>query len=232
MQKLWKIKKYTEVSSTNDIAKEKSLNSDNLVIVADYQYIGRGRRGNKWLSLRGNLFFSQLLTPQTNVSDLAFVSSLSLIEAIKKLSGIVDISIKWPNDILIDMKKVAGILIEQTANEKVVIGVGVNICNHPKVSETSYPTTNIKANGSEVNKDELLNEYLLCFDKNYALCLEDFALVKEKWLHYAANLNNKIKVKFRDKISDGIFKGIDEQGLLLLEQENKTIKISTAEVFF
>ena len=78
----------------------------------------------------------------------------------------------------------------------------------------------------------LLSEYLSCFDKNYELCLKDFNIIREKWLKYASGLNQEIKVKRKEHIDTGIFKGIDEQGLLLLQQDNNLIKISVAEVFF
>ena len=232
MQKLWKLEKYKEVSSTNDIAKDKSVCADNLVIIADVQYMGRGRRGNKWLSQKGNLFFSQMFTAKTKVSDLAFVSSLSLVEAIKNICNIDNVSIKWPNDILIDEKKVAGILIEQSDNEKVIVGIGVNICKHPKEQDSSYPTTDIMSYSNKINKKDLLKKYLSYFDENYALCLNNFGLIRDKWLQYAVKLNEKIKVKRKEQTDEGIFKGIDEHGLLLLEQKGKIIKISSAEVFF
>ena len=99
MQNTWKIQKYTSLTSTNDLAKKTA--EDNVVIVADIQTAGRGRRANKWISQRGNLFFSQVFTPQRAVSELAFVTSLSLAETVYSLDKNVNISIKWPDDILI-----------------------------------------------------------------------------------------------------------------------------------
>ncbi len=233
MQNLWNLEKYNEVSSTNDVAKERSFDTkENLVIVADNQYMGRGRRGNKWVSQSGNLFFSQMFLAKTTNSNLAFVASLSLVEAIKNISQIKNISLKWPNDILIDMKKVAGMLIEQADNGMVIIGIGINLVAHPNEQQISYPSTDLASNGVNISREKLLSEYLSCFDKNYELCLKDFGIVREKWLKFASGLNQKIKVKNKDEIKEGIFKGIDEQGLLLLQQGNEIIKISVAEVFF
>lgn len=233
MQNLWNLEKYNEVSSTNDVAKERANNCrDNLIIVADMQYFGRGRRGNKWVSQKSNLFFSQLFLSQTNISNLAFVASLSLAEAIKNISHSCDISIKWPNDVLLFEKKVAGILIEQTDNDMVIIGIGVNLGIHPSQEETSYESTDLMSHNINITREKLLSEYLSCFDKNYELCLDDFGLVREKWLGLASHINEKIKARLKDKVEEGIFKGIDEQGLLLLQQDNEIIKISVAEVFF
>lgn len=233
MQNLWNLEKYNEVSSTNDVAKERAFDTkENLIIVADAQYMGRGRRGNKWVSQRGNLFFSQIFSSKVTNSNLAFITSLSLVEAIKNISQIKNISLKWPNDVLINMKKVAGILIEQADNGMVIIGIGINLLAHPNEQEISYPTTDLASNGVNISREKLLSEYLSCFDKNYELCLKDFDMVRKKWLKFASGLNQKIKVKRKDEIKEGIFKGIDEQGLLLLQQDNDIIKISVAEVFF
>lgn len=233
MQNLWNLEKYNEVSSTNDVARERSLHTkENLVVVADIQYLGRGRRGNKWVSQRGNLFFSQLLATETINSNLTFVASLSLAETIKNISKIKNISLKWPNDVLIDMKKVAGILIEQADNGMIIIGIGVNLIAHPNEQETSYPSTDLSSNDINISREKLLSEYLSYFDKNYELCLKNFDIIRKKWLTFACGLNQKVKVKYKDTIKEGIFKGIDEQGLLLLQQDKDTIKISVAEMFF
>ncbi|MBR2923182.1 MAG: biotin--[Alphaproteobacteria bacterium] len=233
MQNLWNLEKYNEVSSTNDVARERSLHTkENLVVVADIQYLGRGRRGNKWVSQRGNLFFSQLLATETINSNLTFVASLSLAETIKNISKIKNISLKWPNDVLIDMKKVAGILIEQADNGMIIIGIGVNLIAHPNEQETSYPSTDLSSNDINISREKLLSEYLSYFDKNYELCLKNFDIIRKKWLKFACGLNQKVKVKYKDTIKEGVFKGIDEQGLLLLQQDKDTIKISVAEMFF
>ncbi len=228
----WNIEKFDEVTSTNDVAKQMAgYNNDKLIIVADSQTDGRGRRGNKWISQKGNLFFSQLFVSQVNVSHLVFVSSLSLVEAIKSFFPKADITIKWPNDILLNEKKIAGILIEITDNEMIIVGIGVNMISRPEELQAIYPVANLNVLG-KIDNDKFLYKYLENFDKNYIVCQNDFALIREKWLTYAARLNQKIKVKRKDNIDEGIFCGIDEQGLLLLKQDNKQVKISVAEVFF
>ena len=233
MQNIWKIKRYDIVSSTNDVAKELSKDiKEPTVIVAETQTSGRGRRGNKWISKTGNLFFSQIFSSRTTVSNLAFVTSLSVVEAICNFNHNTNVAIKWPNDILIEDKKIAGILIENTPENNVILGIGVNIISNPDTSEISYHSTNLSANGITSSKERLLEEYLKMFDKNYALCMQNFELLRIKWLQYASHLDQKIKVKRKNNVEEGIFKGIDEQGLLLLEQDSKISKIAVAEVFF
>ena len=229
---VWNIKKYNEVTSTNDVAKSLAeADCRKTVIVAEHQTAGRGRRGNSWISQKGNLFFSQVFNHKSNISELVFVSSLSLLETIKSFYPSLNISIKWPNDILINDKKTAGILIEKADNDMVIIGIGVNIYQSPKIEQVSYPTACIDETGG-LDKDDFLLKYLSIFDNNYAISMKDFNIIRENWLKNVTRLNQKIKVKRKDKIDEGIFKGIDEQGLLLLEHNNKIIKISTGEVFF
>jgi biotin-(acetyl-CoA carboxylase) ligase len=97
--------------------------------------------------------------------------------------------------------------------------------------QTTYSTTNLKSLG-DIDNNEFLKQYLINFDKNYIICINDFSLIRKKWLSYAARLNQEIKVKRKDNIDIGIFRGIDEHGFLLLEQSGKQQKISVAEVFF
>ena len=130
------------------------------------------------------------------------------------------------------MKKVAGILIEQADNGMIIIGIGVNLIAHPNEQEISYPSTDLSSNDINISREKLLSDYLSCFDKNYELCLKNFDIIRKKWLKFACGLNQKVKVKYKDTIKEGVFKGIDEQGLLLLQQDKDTIKISVAEMFF
>ena len=225
----WTIKKYETVTSTNDIAKESFCDENKIVIVAKKQLSGRGRRGNIWISQSDNLFFSMLFRADTDISNLTFVSSLSIAETISNISDNIKPEIKWPNDVLIENKKVSGILIEGLPEQRVIIGIGVNTNSHP--NETDFEATNIASRTTKINNDVFLREYLQIFDKNYKLCLRDFGFIRQKWLKYATKLNQIIKVRRKNNAEEGIFRGIDEKGLLLLEQNKKIQKIAVAEVF-
>lgn len=222
---------YTEVTSTNDIAKEQSrfFNRQNVVFTADSQTSGRGRRGRQWISLKGNLFLSQLLSADISISNLTFVASLSIAETLCSLTK-ESINIKWPNDVLVNGDKICGILIESVDN-KVIIGVGVNLVFHPETSDIMYSTTDLRSLGYNINPNDFLVCYLQYFDTNFQLCRRDFSQIRQKWLNFAANLNMPIEVRYSDHIKKGIFKGIDEQGLLLLEQKDKIIKIAVGDIF-
>ena len=228
----WEIKKFEKVTSTNDVAKHiPNKEAKKIVVVANTQTNGRGRRGNKWVSQSGNLFFSQVFENKVCPSQLAFISSLSLVKTIKSFFPQAEVSIKWPNDVLIDEKKTSGILIETADNGSIIIGTGVNMVTHPQKTQTSYATTCLQELG-KIDNNEFLQLYLSIFDKYYNISLDDFSLIREKWLNYAARINQKIKVRLKNSIDEGVFIGIDEQGFLLLKKDNIITKISVAEVFF
>ena len=89
-----------------------------------------------------------------------------------------EVSIKWPNDVLIDEKKVSGILIETADNDMVVIGIGVNTVSQPDDNQVVYPTTNLKVLGN-VDNSKFLERYLVNFGKNYTMCQSSFAIIRE-----------------------------------------------------
>lgn len=230
----WQWQDFPLVGSTNDLAKERSQNFDGIptVLTALEQTSGRGRRGRQWVSCRGNLFMSQLFVSPLPISDLVFITSLSLAQTFNKLAPHLDIAIKWPNDVLIKGQKICGILIETAENNAIVIGIGVNLAVSPSSSKIIYPTTNLKSLGVELSRQAFLEAYLPHFDKNIALCCQSgFALIREAWLRYAYRLNQTIRVRCESNETEGVFKGIDEQGYLLLEQKEKVLRISAGDVF-
>lgn len=230
---LWQWEDYPEVGSTNDLAKEESkcFSGYPTVYTAQAQTAGRGRRGRQWVSEKGNLFMSLLFKAELPISDMVFVTSLSIAETVNRLTTDLKINIKWPNDVLIDEQKICGILIEAAENETIVIGIGVNLVASPDNAQTIYKTTSLKELGFDISREKFLQTFLLCFDANVDICRRCFDEIRTKWLSYAYRLNQKIKIMQNKKQLEGIFKGIDEQGLLLLEQEERIIKISVGDVF-
>ena len=225
----WQHIRYEEVTSTNDIAKHYTNHQTPIIITAKKQSSGRGRYGRNWQSLEGNLFLSQLIPNNIPVTHLVFVTSLSIAEALCEITN-EDIIIKWPNDILVNRKKISGILIE-TYEDKIIIGIGVNLVSHPDLRDTIYPATDLQSLGYNVQPDDFLQIYIRYFDKNLALCSQNFLIIRQKWLEFAKYLNSPIKVRYSDYTKEGLFKGIDEQGFLLLEQEDTITKIAAGDVF-
>ena len=166
---------YKRVNSTNDLAIKKiKTGIPHGIIVADYQKKGRGQHGKKWLSFKGNLFITIFFKIKKNI-NIKKITILNckiikkiLLKYIKKT-----ISVKPPNDLLINKKKICGILQEIKFNNKakfIIIGVGVNLIKNPKIK--NYPTTNIlKETGFKVKKNDLIKN----IEKNYINNLKLFA---------------------------------------------------------
>ena len=229
----WEWVDYPILGSTNDEAKLLSNDIENrrIVITAEIQTKGRGRLGRNWISQKGNLFMSQLFKPQIKISDLVFITSLCVAEAIVNFTPDLKVNIKWPNDILINGKKFCGILIE-SENDAVIIGIGVNLINSPTDHEVIYPVTNLNDEGCQLSRQKFIESYLRLFDYYIELYRnKGFEIIRQKWLQYAYKLNNQIGIKNNREEKVGIYKGIDENGFLLLEQNNKIIKISVGDVF-
>ena len=166
---------YKIVNSTNDLAIKKiKIGITQGIIVADYQKKGRGQHGKKWLSFKGNLFLTIFFKIKQNI-NIKKITILNckiikkiLLKYIKKT-----ISIKPPNDLLINNKKICGILQEIKFNNKskfIIIGVGVNLIKNPRIK--NYPTTNIlKETRFKVKKNDLIKN----IEKNYINNLKLFA---------------------------------------------------------
>ena len=169
----FKIYNYKEVTSTNDIALNliKSREIDNGCIYADNQTKGRGSRGKEWISKKGNLFttiFFNLKNNFPSFSEFAIINPIIISDVIKNLCKDHKISVKWPNDIFFNGKKVCGILQELVTHEEkkfLIIGVGINIDSNPNINE-KYKATNIF---NETNKKLKINELLNLIISSYEL---------------------------------------------------------------
>ena len=166
---------YKKVNSTNDLAIKKiKTGISHGIIIADYQKKGRGQHGKKWLSFKGNLFITIFFKIKENINIKKItilnckIIKKTLIKYIKKT-----ISIKPPNDLLINKKKICGILQEIKFSNKskfIVIGIGINLIKSPEIK--NYPTTNIfKETGFKVKKYDLIKN----IEKNYIKNLKLFA---------------------------------------------------------
>ncbi len=224
-----------EIDSTNDEAKrmlKKSVLEHGSVIWAKKQTKGRGRLEREWVSPTGNLYFSIIVHPDMTRASLPqyapfMVCVLSSVIA-WHLDDPEDVTYKWPNDILIRGKKVAGILIEtnQDSGEQVlIIGIGVNINSFPL--KTYFPATSMLAEGVEgANDFGVISRFLSEFDVWWQFWHEKgfHALIKEIEPHlYGVGKMIRIQITANHWV-DGIFHGIDKFGCLLLEDITGEIK--------
>lgn len=224
-----------EVASTNDEIQKYCAESDKYIVVcAKKQTAGRGRRGRNWNSCDGNLFFSMAFEYELQkAGELAFASSLSLLQAIKKISPDAGVKLKWPNDVLLNDAKVSGILLEKGPKKYMITGIGVNIACSPKLTDAVYKITSLAECGIKISAIEFLRLFMESFSQNLSLLqTQGFAVLREKWLENAKNLGKEIIIRQNGKEEKGIFTGIDENAALLLKTPTSIKKILAGDVFF
>ena len=205
----------TQTYALNMIADGKM--SDHTIILAEAQSAGRGRYKRQWISHHGNLYVSFVFKIEERNPKLSYQVAVAIAETI--LSFGIKPVIKWPNDILIDDKKVSGTIIEYSA-DFVVVGIGININSNPTVE--SYETTKL-ADYKKVNRDELLNKLTKNIDK---WMNTDFKFVRSRWMDLACQINKK--VKYRGNIMD--FIEINENGALVLRNGDKYVMVYGDEI--
>lgn len=216
------------VGSTNEeaLGRARAGEHGSLWIVAERQSAGRGRRGRAWVSEPGNLYASLLITdaaPQAAVAGICFVAALALHDALlDTVHGVApaQLKLKWPNDVLLDGKKLAGILVEGCsvagAAAATVIGFGVNCRHHPE--QTEYPATDLADAGFSAPANELLGALgdamtrrLREWDRG-----ANFASIRSAWVARADGLGSEIRVRLGDRTLAGTFEAIDPSGALVL----------------
>lgn len=220
---------FEEIDSTNSEALRIATSGvlDNCVVFSRIQTGGRGTKGRHWNSLDGNLHASILLdsdfAPKKNL-QLSFVIANAVFETINhftKLSNIkLDMKLKWPNDVLIDGQKVAGILLESISIKNknyVIIGFGINIKHAPKIDKkvTSLINEGIKID----NTNDFLNILMNKFEKLYQQWKFDnnFVRTRKDWMRRAYNLNKVITIDDGVRRISGLFKEIDLDGAMRLQ---------------
>lgn len=231
----WNYKLYKTLGSTNDEARKYCLEPDKKTIIrAQTQTSGRGRKGRSWISLDGNLFFSLAFEFEIKKFGLlVLISALSIAQTLEKSSSANDIKLKWPNDVLLNNKKISGILIEKGEGNYMIVGIGVNIVASPQNDDILYPTTSLAQNSIHCNADDFLQKFMTEFEKNLALIAENKnEYLRKEWLNRASNLGKPIIIRGEKNDEAGIFAGIDENMCLLLKQGNEIKKILVGDVFF
>ena len=220
----WSVNYFDQVVSTNETAKNFPINT---VVVAVYQSGGKGRMGRTWVSPKGNLYLSAVVKDYDEKTPfIAFVVAVALAEALTDFN----VRLKWPNDVLLNGGKLAGVLLERTDDKRVIIGVGVNVCSSPSEGML-YKTASLNGQiGVEIAQEKILN----ALAENIALFEEKgFDIIREKWVRYVEGIGQTIKVQLPTQTLVGIFKELSPQGELVLELPDKTVqKITAGDVFF
>lgn len=241
----FRIKAFDSVGSTNDEAKAlaRSGAAEGTVVWAGRQEAGRGRRGRAWTSPEGNLYTSTILRPSrppAEAAQLSFVAALAIAEsAAAVLPESADVRCKWPNDVLVNGRKLSGILLESEADPNgavawVVLGVGINLRHFPEATE--FAATSLSAEGAPVlQPSALLEVYAAELDRWYSAWRDHgFPPIRKAWLQRARGLGEAIVVRLSDRTLTGIFADLDSDGVLLLDRDDGAgrQRIAAGDVFF
>lgn len=236
----------SETGSTNIDAKRYAEEGapHGTVVIAEMQTAGRGRRGKFWQSPAGSaIYMTILLRPEfapDKASMLTLVMALSVADAICEVTGL-DAGIKWPNDIVVNKKKVCGILTEMNAEldyiQYVVIGVGINVNNNavdefPEEIRQSATSLKIES-GMRISRAVILERVLAHFEKNYHIFTGtlDLSMLLKSYDARLLNLNAEVRVLDPKGEYTGIARGINPAGELLVEKENgEVIPVYAGEV--
>jgi len=236
-----KVFHFNKIQSTNLYAKK--LVNENIdegtIVIADVQTKGRGRKNRSWVSPYGGLWFSVILYPDIipkRGMAITMAASISVSQAIKDITGLKT-KIKWPNDVLLNDKKVCGILTELNADIKkiknAIVGIGINV-NNKVDEELKEIATSLKQEfGSEVTSLRLLGLTLENFDNNYEkLKINDFEYIKKIWLSYSNIIGKKVKITEENTMIVGVVKDIDDNGYLILKTDNGIKNVLNGDIIY
>lgn len=234
---------YNVIDSTNKEAKRYAIEgkSDTALFISEEQEAGTGRRGRAWISKSGRgIFMSLLLRPEikpTNASMLTLIAGMSVMKALNRITGL-NCMIKWPNDLVLNSKKICGILTEMSAEidiiNYVVIGIGINVNNESFEKEIEDIATSLRIESDkEYNRTLLITEIIKEFEKLYTDFLKDYSLafMINDYNKACINVGRKVKVEIGGEIIIGKSLNVDETGALNIEQEDGTeLIVNSGEV--
>ncbi len=232
-----RVHRYSIIGSTNDEAKRlASLGEpDGTLVVADSQTAGRGRSGRQWVTPPGAAIAMSLILrpaiPSFQITQVALLGGLAVLEGIEQATGLTA-QLKWPNDVLINGRKVAGVLAEAAFTgdklESVVLGIGVNVNAGPPLDlKLEYPATCLAAEaGHPLEREPLVNAILAAFDARYRQL--GTAALRQAWAKHLAMLGKKVKVIGPGETVVGALEGVTDEGavVILLESGERRIVLA------
>lgn len=235
---------HKETGSTNLDAKALAEQGEaaGALVVADMQTAGRGRRGRGWDSPAGkNIFMTLLLRPQCRPEKASALTLVMALAVQKAVGELIDegVGIKWPNDIVLNNKKICGILTEMSAEldgiHYVVIGVGINVNQTAFAEEISDRATSLYLeSGMEINRSKLVARVMHHFENDYAVFEKtwDLSGLMEQYNRFLINQNREVRVLDPQGEYDGIARGINDKGELLVERKSdgQTVQVYAGEV--
>jgi BirA family biotin operon repressor/biotin-[acetyl-CoA-carboxylase] ligase len=231
---MFDVRRYQRIGSTNDEAHRLAqLGAPHATVVhAEQQTAGRGRLGRPWFSPPGNLYLSVLLRydiPPSRSPELGFVAALATVQAADRLlPRHTAAHLKWPNDVLVEGAKLAGILLEQ-ADRAVIVGIGLNVLHAP--ANAPYRTTTVLASGGVATVEGARTILLARLAHLLAVWEADgFAPIRDDWLARGHAVGEHLRIVADDGIIEGAFVGLDSDGALLLHTVAGRQRIVAGEI--
>lgn len=232
-----KIVHFETTDSTNLYAKKlvDAGAKEGTVVVSDVQTRGRGRKDRYWSSPKGGLWFSIILYPKISPEkgmQITMSSSVVIAESIKEITGLNPI-IKWPNDLLINGKKVCGVLTEiESKDDEInyaIVGIGINVNNELEPELNSIATTLKEESKIELSTTDLLKLILENFDRILSKTPES---IRKSWLSYSKIIGKKVQVKEDENMLIGIVSNVDNKGCLILDTVEGPVKILSGDISY
>ena len=234
---------FDSIDSTNTKAKELAEEGypNGTLVVADYQRAGKGRRGRTWESPSGTgIFMTLMLKPDinpNNASMLTLVAALAVAKAISDITG-EQALIKWPNDIVINGKKICGILTEMSAQfdyiNHIVIGIGINVHNKdfPEEIKETASSLMIESGGQHFRRAEIIEKIMEYFEEYYEIYLEteDLSALVKEYNSLLVNMHKNVKVLDPKEPFEGKAMGITPRGELIVDTWESRKLVSSGEV--
>ena len=228
-----KIHHFRELSSTMDVARELARKGADAgtIVIAECQTQGKGRLSREWLSPEGGIYFSVILRPQISpiyAPRINLMASIAVATTIRKLFGL-KAELKWPNDVLIEGKKVCGILAEMDAEVDAInfvnLGIGINV--NSSVPQFEKTATSLKDElGKEISRKEFLSSVLTEMDGQQALLTK--ADLLEEWKSISATLNKQVRIVAPGETIEGQAVDIDTNGALIVRSKDGTLRTVVA----
>jgi BirA family biotin operon repressor/biotin-[acetyl-CoA-carboxylase] ligase len=235
---------FSRTESTNTSAKSMALRGapEGTLVLADTQTSGRGRKGRSWYSpIRDGLYASIILRPDLLLSQagrIPIFASLAVAETLVSL-GVSGVGIKWPNDILVRGKKIAGILTEVGAEidavDYIIIGIGINV-NTPRFPEElqKAATSLFLETGKRVSRYTILAQYLVFFEKYCALYKRGVTgRLLKRWKDLSGIMGREVVVETGGRLSGGLVRDLDEDGALIVQDPKAgRVRVISGDVRF
>jgi BirA family biotin operon repressor/biotin-[acetyl-CoA-carboxylase] ligase len=231
---MFHVQHHERIGSTNDEARQLAASGapHGTVVHADEQVAGRGRFGRTWFSPPGNLYLSVVLRLDllpANSTELSFLTALTVADAVDALlPKQIKSTLKWPNDVLVNDGKIAGILVE-TVDGAQIIGIGLNVLEAPR--NAPYKTSTLVGAGGIATVDGARDILLDSLAKHLAAWAEHgFDPIREAWLARAHPIGTPLRASIGGRSEEGLFAGLDVDGAMLLDTPDGRKRIVAAEV--